>query len=70
MAMQPKQIALLIVGVLFLILLLQNTHVVMLHFLFWEFGMSQIILIPLILLLGFGAGFFVGKSFQNRQIKE
>jgi len=65
MAMQPKQIALLIGGVLFLILLLQNTHVVMLHFLFWEFGMSQIILIPIILLLGFGAGFFVGKSSQN-----
>jgi len=64
MAMQPKQIALLIVGVLFLILLLQNTHVVMLHFLFWEFGMSQIILIPLIMAVGFGIGFFVGKNAQ------
>jgi uncharacterized integral membrane protein len=60
--MQPKQVALLIVGVLFLILLLQNTHVVVLHFLFWEFGMSQIILIPLIMAVGLGIGFFVGKN--------
>jgi len=62
MTMQPKQIAFLIAGGLFLILLLQNTHVVMLHFLFWEFGMSQIILIPLILAGGFGVGFLVGKN--------
>lgn len=65
MVMKPKQITLIIVGVLFFILLLQNTHVVMLHFLFWEFGMSQIILIPLILSLGFGIGFFVGKKSQD-----
>lgn len=65
MSLQPKQIALITAGILFLILLLQNTHVVMLHFLFWEFGMSQIILIPLILLLGLGVGFFVGKNSQN-----
>jgi uncharacterized integral membrane protein len=65
MSMQPKQIFFLIVGALLLILLLQNTHVVMLHFLFWEFGMSQIILIPLILLAGFGIGFLVGKNSQD-----
>ena len=65
MSLQPKQIVFLIVVILFLILLLQNTHVVMLHFLFWKFGMSQIILIPLILLLGFVMGFFVGKNSQN-----
>jgi hypothetical protein len=37
----------------------------MLHFLFWEFGMSQIILIPLILAAGFGLGFFCGKKWAN-----
>ncbi|HBG60676.1 MAG: hypothetical protein A2306_01560 [Omnitrophica WOR_2 bacterium RIFOXYB2_FULL_38_16] len=61
MVIQPKQIALLIVGVLFLIILLQNTHVIMLHFLFWVFGMSQIILIPLIMAVGFGIGYFCKK---------
>jgi len=65
MSLRPKQTVFIASGILFLILLLQNTHVVMLHFLFWEFGMSQIILIPLILLLGFGIGFLVGKNSQD-----
>ena len=56
--MQPKQIAFLSVGILLLVVLLQNTHVVAFHFLFWKFSMSQIILIPLMILLGFGIGYF------------
>lgn len=48
-------------GLLF-ILLLQNTQVVSVQFLFWKWSMSRIILLPLILLIGFGVGFFVGKK--------
>ena len=44
------------------ILLLQNTQVVTLRFLFWRISMSQIILIPLVLGLGFVIGFLVGKK--------
>jgi uncharacterized integral membrane protein len=56
-----KTIAIIVVFVLFLIFLFQNTSVVTLHLYFWEVSMSQIILIPLVLLVGFAAGFAVAK---------
>ena len=60
--MKPKTIVFVAAGVLFLIILLQNTQVVTLRFLFWEFGMSQIILIPLAVLLGVGVGYILGRK--------
>ena len=57
----PKFIIALIVAVLFLILLFQNTQVVRLNIFFWEISMSQIILIPLVLILGFVAGYVVAR---------
>jgi uncharacterized integral membrane protein len=50
-----------VLAVLSFIVLLQNTHVVRVRFLFWQVGMSQIILLPLILLVGFVAGYILGK---------
>ena len=65
-----KTIAIIVVFVLFLVFLFQNTSVVTLRLYFWEISMSQIILIPLVLLIGFAVGFAVakltGKKKQRR----
>ena len=63
--MKPKTIAMLVLGGLLLIILLQNTQVVSVRFLFWKLSMSRIILLPLILLIGFIIGFFVGRKSRN-----
>ena len=60
--MKPKNIALVVLGVLLLVVLLQNTQVVSIRFLFWKLSMSRIILLPLIMLIGFIIGFFVGRQ--------
>ncbi|MFC1515090.1 LapA family protein [Candidatus Omnitrophota bacterium] len=60
--MKPKVIGALVLGILFLIILLQNTQVVSMRLLFWEISMSRIILFPLVLLVGFVIGFFVGRK--------
>jgi len=59
--MKPKNIALICLGVLLLVVLLQNTQVVSIRFLFWKLSMSRIIFLPLIMLIGLIIGFFVGK---------
>ncbi|MCJ7593487.1 MAG: LapA family protein [Desulfobacterales bacterium] len=57
----PKFIAGLVLAILFLIFLFQNTQVVTLRLYFWKISMSQIILIPLVLVLGFIIGYVVAK---------
>jgi uncharacterized integral membrane protein len=59
--MKPKIIIFLIIAALFLIFLIQNTQVITLHLYFWEISMSQIILIPLAIFIGFIFGFIVAK---------
>ena len=65
--MKPRTIAMLILGGLLLIVLLQNAQVVSMNFLFWKLSMSRIILLPLMILLGFIIGFFVGRESHNRR---
>jgi len=60
--MQPKQIFGIIIGVLLIIVLLQNTQVVSFRFLFWQWSMSRVILFPLVLAVGILIGFIIGKS--------
>lgn len=57
--MKAKFIVLLVILVLFLIFLFQNSRVVSLRFYFWEISMSQIIVIPLFLVVGFVLGYIV-----------
>ncbi len=57
----PKVIAGLVVGVLFVIFLFQNMDEVALRVYFWQVSMPKIILVPLAILLGFAAGFAVAK---------
>ena len=59
--MKPKFIVVLVIVGLFLVFLIQNTQVVTLRLYFWEISMSQIILIPLAILVGFVFGFIVAK---------
>jgi uncharacterized integral membrane protein len=59
--MKPKLVIALVVIILFLIFLIQNTQVVTLHLYFWKISMSQIILIPLVLIVGFIVGFIVDR---------
>ena len=56
-----------IVVLLFVIVLLQNTDVVTLRVLFWDVSMSQIILIPLVLVIGFVLGFVAAKLLGARR---
>jgi len=65
--MKPKTIVFLSLGVLILVVLLQNTQVVTIRFLFWQASMSSIILLPLVMLFGFTIGFFVGKTSWERE---
>ena len=59
--MRPKIIVALVLIGLFVIVLIQNTQVVMLRLFFWKVGMSQIILIPLTMAIGIVIGFIVAK---------
>ena len=64
--MRPKFIGVLVLITLFLIILIQNIQSVTLRLFFWKVGISQIILIPLIMAIGFAIGFIVAKVTGNR----
>ncbi len=59
--MKPKWIIALVVLVLLLIFLFQNTQVVTLKLFFWSISMSRIILISIFLIVGFAAGYAAAK---------
>lgn len=68
--MKAKTIVILVLIVLFLIILLQNMQVVTLRLFFWKIAMSQIILIPLVMLIGFVLGYIVAKVTGNHYRRE
>jgi len=59
--MKPKVILALIVLALAAVLLIQNTQVVTYRLYFWSVSVSQIILLPLAVLVGFIVGFLLAK---------
>ena len=59
--MKTKTIITVLLIVLCLIILLQNTQMVTLRFLFWELGISRIFLLPLLIIVGFIIGYVVAK---------
>ena len=65
--MRPKFIVVLVLIALFLIILIQNIQPVTLQLFFWKVGMSQIILIPLTMAIGFVVGFVVSKVTGNQR---
>lgn len=66
--MKPKTIVLILLIVLAVIIIVQNSHVVQLRFLRWDINMSLIILTLLTLLIGFITGFIIAK-LTGRQSK-
>lgn len=68
--MKAKVIVVLVLIGLFLVILIQNTQVVTLRLLFWKVGMSQIILVPLTILIGFILGYLVAKATSGNHGKQ
>ena len=59
--MKPKVIVVLVLLVLSLIFILQNSRVVTIQLLFWTVSASRIIMILGLLFIGFAAGFLLGR---------
>jgi uncharacterized integral membrane protein len=68
--MKPKMIAGLVLGVLILIILFQNTQATVLRFYFWNISMPQIILILLVLVIGLVCGFIAAKFMGKKKNKK
>lgn len=60
--MNAQKLAISLAAGLGVVVLLQNTQVVTLRFLFWRISMSQIILLVLLSVLGFLVGYFWAKG--------
>ena len=60
--MKPKHIIILILAVLALIFVLQNSEVVTINLFIWTIAMSRIIMIASLLLIGFLIGFLLARK--------
>ena len=63
---KPKTIVSFVIIVLLLVIFFQNTQVVSFRIFFWKISMSQIILIPLTMIIGLVLGYVIGKLTGNR----
>jgi uncharacterized integral membrane protein len=57
--MKPQTIVSLVIGALILILILQNTHDVVVRIFFWKPELPLVLLIAIVLIVGFIAGVLV-----------
>ena len=60
--MKTKIILVLAVFALLAVLLAQNTGIVTYRLLFWTVSLSQVIIVPLVALIGFVLGFVIGAA--------
>jgi uncharacterized integral membrane protein len=58
---KPRVVLAIVLGLLVLILVFQNTEVVTVAFLLWKFEMSRVILILLAVMTGFISGYLVAR---------
>jgi uncharacterized integral membrane protein len=65
--MKPKIIIIVVLVALFAVLLIQNIQVVTYRLFFWKISVSQVILVPLAMLVGFIIGFTVAKVTGSRK---
>jgi len=65
--MKFKYIALLVLVVIGVVLVFQNTQMVTITLFFWQVSMSGIIMFPLLLLIGFVLGYLVCKFGGKRR---
>lgn len=59
--MKPKSISAIILAVLVLVIVIQNTQVVTLQLFFWQVHMSRIVLILVTLAIGVAIGYIIAK---------
>ena len=64
--MRPKVAFVILLGLLLLVIILQNTQVVAVRVLFWEIQMSRLLLIVLAAAVGFIGGYVVASLRDGR----
>ncbi|MDD8016629.1 MAG: LapA family protein [Acidobacteriota bacterium] len=67
--MKAKLVIALVLVALLVVLFIQNTQNVTYRLYFWSVSISQMILVPLIALLGFLVGFIVGSLARKDKVK-
>lgn len=68
--MKPKIILVLVLIIMAVIILIQNHENVTYRMFFWKISMSQMILLPLALILGFVIGYIVAKIGKGKKQPE
>ena len=63
---RPRVIAAVLLALLLLVLVVQNTEVVAIKLLFWEFEASRVILITLTALIGLVCGYLLARIGKTR----
>lgn len=64
--MKTKILIVLALLILLVIILLQNTQEVVFRIFFWKIAMSQVILVPLAVVIGFLFGYFIAKGGMKK----
>jgi len=65
--MKTKLLIVAVLLVLLVIILVQNTQEVVFRIYFWKISMSQMVLVPLAVLIGFFFGYFLAKTRNGRK---
>lgn len=65
--MNTKVVVGIVLLALLVVLLVQNTAVVTYRLLFWTVSLSQVVLVPLIAILGFVIGYIAGSIRRRRK---
>jgi uncharacterized integral membrane protein len=65
--MKTKILVVAVLLALIVILLVQNTQEVVFRVYFWKISLSQVILVPLAVLVGFLFGYFVAKMGREKK---
>ncbi len=66
MKIKPRLVVAILLGILVLVLVLQNTEVVSVRFFLWDFSMSRVVLVLLTTLIGFVCGYLVARVLAAR----
>jgi uncharacterized integral membrane protein len=65
--MKTKLLIIAVLLVLLIIILFQNTQEVVFRIYFWKISMSQVILVPLAVLIGMFFGYFLAKTRNGKK---
>lgn len=64
--MRARSVVIIVLLVLFLAVVVQNTEVVAFRLLFWDLEMSRIVLLALSLAVGIIVGFLLGRPWRRK----